>query len=77
MPSKAKPPPAKPKPLPAKAFVHAKGTQREVARAIRYSEFHLSHVLNGLVRPGRKLREILAEYLGVPESELFDGDGRR
>jgi hypothetical protein len=77
MPSKAKAPPPKPKPLPAKAYVRFKGTQREAARSIRYSEFYLSGVLNGHIRPGRKLRTALAEYLDVPESILFNGDGRR
>jgi hypothetical protein len=76
MPSKAKAPPTKPQPLPAKRYVRFMGTQREVARSIGYSEFYLSHVLNGLVRPGRKLRAVLAEYLDVPESVLFNGDGR-
>jgi hypothetical protein len=77
MPSKAKAPPAKPQPLPAKAYIHAKGTQREAARSIRYSEFYLNAVLNGHYPPGRKLRTALAEYLDVPESVLFNGNGRR
>jgi hypothetical protein len=34
-------------------------------------------VLNGHYPPGRKLRTALAEYLDVPESVLFNGNGRR
>jgi hypothetical protein len=77
MPSNARAPADKPQPLPAKAHVHAKGTQRECARGINYNEKYFSNVLNGRYPPGRKLRAALAEYLDLPESVLFNGDGRR
>jgi transcriptional regulator with XRE-family HTH domain len=69
-------PSARARPLPAKRYVRAKGTQRQAARHLNYSEHYFANVLNGRLPPGRKLRAALVEYLGLPESELFDGDGR-
>jgi transcriptional regulator with XRE-family HTH domain len=61
---------------PAKLLLVARGEkQSDVARAIDYGRVTLNQALNGQIRPSRRLKRRLAEYLGVDESELFNDDG--
>ena len=48
-------------------------TQRDVAAGIGCNATYLCSVLNGERRPSSAFQSRLAQYLGVPVSELFIG----
>ncbi|MDI3257679.1 MAG: helix-turn-helix transcriptional regulator [Kyrpidia sp.] len=50
-------------------------SQRTLAKAIGVSPSILSHIERGRRETYPKLRKALAEYFGLPESELFASDG--
>ena len=61
-------------PHPAKAIIVGQGhTLRSVGAAIGVNDHTLGRVLNRHVDPWPALGRKLAEHLGVPEAELFDG----
>lgn len=63
----------RPRPHPAKAVIVGSGrTLTDVAESIGYNPHLLGRVLNRRVQSWPRIRQALANELGVPESELFD-----
>jgi hypothetical protein len=64
-----------PSPQPAKgALAMARIPNTRVASAAGCSAIWVGRVLNGRERPPERLRQVVAELLGKPESELFVWD---
>jgi transcriptional regulator with XRE-family HTH domain len=64
-----------PRPQPAAAVLRMRGTtNRDLSRAIDYSETWISQVLRGRVSPSARFRRALAAELDLPEAALFRDD---
>ena len=68
-------------PIPAKGIIALRRIHAvRIARAYKCSPHYVGRVLNGLQPPSTNFRAFLAEYLDLPEAELFgeadahDGD---
>lgn len=60
-------------PHPAKAMIVGRGyLLREAAEAVGVNAHTFGRILNGYGTPWPALRQRLAEFLEVPEDELFD-----
>lgn len=63
---------------PARLELERRGiTQEEVARTLGVTRSHVNAMLVKKSTASRELRDLLVAILGMPESELFDGDDER